>query len=181
MKTRLFSIIFYTILGLCILIIVVSFMLFDFIEVDTAFNWTMKYFALPIFVIIIPVCYVIYLKFIKQHERKKHKSIIKTQLRTMFRMFFLAFGLTFILAGTTLSLIILTNAYIGDSNTINLNAQIVDYYTTKGRGGIKHYIKIQDQQIDRIIDLKVQRQYQVGEPFNKTMKIGKWGLLYSEK
>jgi hypothetical protein len=89
--------------------------------------------------------------------------------------------MTGIFIGTTLSLIILTNAYIGDSKTINLNAKIVDYYTLRNKGRNRHYIKIQDPQLDRIIDLKVQGPYQIGQTFNKTMQIGKWGLLYSEK
>jgi hypothetical protein len=89
--------------------------------------------------------------------------------------------MTGIFIGTTLSIIILTNAYIGDSRTINLKAKIVDYYTLTSKGRTRHYIKIQDQQIDRIIDLKVQGSYQVGQTFNKTMQIGKWGLLYSKK
>ncbi|MFN7910662.1 MAG: hypothetical protein ACK5QC_02490 [Bacteroidota bacterium] len=89
--------------------------------------------------------------------------------------------MTGIFFATTLSLIILTNAYLGDSKTININATIVDYYIMKSRGRTRHYIKIQDQQLDRIIELKVQGPYKVGEVFNKTMQIGKWGLIYSEK
>lgn len=89
--------------------------------------------------------------------------------------------MTGIFIATTLSIIILTNAYIGDSKTINLNAKIVDYYITRSKGRTRHYIKIEDQQLDRIIELKVQRPYNVGQTFNKTMQIGHWGLLYSNK
>jgi hypothetical protein len=182
MTTRQFQTIFYIILGLCILTIVLSFTSFDFIEVATATSWTMKYFALPILIVMTPSCYFIYLRFIRQHETKEYKSKIWTQLRTIFRIFILTLAMTGIFIGTTLSMIILTNAYIGDRKTINLNAKIVDYYTlTNNKGKIRHYIKIQDQQLDRIIDLKVQGPYQVGQSFNKTMQIGKWGLLYSEK
>jgi hypothetical protein len=182
MTTRQFQAIFYLILGLCILTMVVSFTSYNFIELDTAVSWTMKYFALPILILMIPSCYFIYLRFIRQHETKEYKSKIWTQLRTVLRIFILTLATTGILIGTTLSMIILTNAYIGDSKTINLNAKIVDYYTlTNNKGTIRHYIKIQDQQLDRIIDLKVQGPYQVGQTFNKTMQIGKWGLLYSEK
>lgn len=181
MTTRQFQAGFYILIGLCILIIVLSFSLFDFIEVDTAVSWTMKYFALPILIFMIPSCYFIYLKVIRQHETKEYKSKIWTQLRTIFRVFILTLAMTGIFIGTTLSMIILTNAYIGNSRAINLNAKIVDYYTLTSKGRIRHYIKIQDQQLDRIIDLKVQGQYQVGQTFNKTMQIGKWGLLYSEK
>ena len=181
MTTRQFQTIFYIIIGLCILTIVLSFTSFDFIEVDTATSWTMKYFALPILIVMSPSCYFIYLRFIRQHEKKEYKSKIWTQLRTVFRMFILTLAMTGIFIGTTLSMIILTNAYIGNSRTINLNAKIVNYYTLTSKGRTRHYIKIQDQQLARIIDLKVQGQYQVGQTFNKTMQIGKWGLLYSVK
>ena len=181
MTTRQFQTIFYIIIGLCILTIVLSFTAFDFIEVDTATSWTMKYFALPILIVMLPSCYFIYLRFIRQHEKKEYKKRIWTHLRTVFRIFILTLAMTGIFIGTTLSMIILTNAYIGDSRTINLNAEIVDYYTLTSKGRTRHYIKIQDKQVDRIIDLKVQHPYEIGAAFNKTMKIGKWGLLYSEK
>lgn len=89
--------------------------------------------------------------------------------------------MTGIFFATTLSMIVLTNAYIGNSKPINLNAKIVDYYTLKSKGRTRYYIKIQDQQLDRIIDLKVDRPYQIGQTFKKTMQIGYWGLLYSNK
>lgn len=181
MTTRQFQTVFYILIGLCILTIILSFTSFDFIEVDTATGWTMKYFALPILIVMTPSCYFIYLGFIRQHETKEYKSKIWTQLRTIFRIFILTLAITGIFIGTTLSMIILTNAYIGDTKTINLNAKIVDYYTLTSKGRTRHYIKIQDQQLDRIIDLKVQGPYQIGQTFNKTMQMGKWGLLYSEK
>jgi hypothetical protein len=181
MATQKIHLFFYIILGLCILTIVLSFTSFDFIEVETAVSWTMEYFALPILVVMTPTCCYSYLTFLRQHEKKEYQSKVWTQLRTVFRIFVLTLGMTGIFIATTLSTIILTNAYIGDSKTINLNAKIVDYYTLKSKGGIRHYVKIQDQQLDRIIDLKVQEPYQVGQTFNKTMQIGKWGLLYSEK
>ncbi|HCQ13708.1 MAG TPA: hypothetical protein DIU01_10640 [Flavobacterium sp.] len=181
MTTQQFQITFFSIFGLCILTIVLSFTSFDFIEVEPAVSWTMKYFALPILIITTPNCYFIYLKYIKQHEKKEYKSKIWIQLRTIFRIFSLTLGITAIFIATTLSIIILSNAYIGSSKTINLNSKIIDYYTLTNKGQIRHYIKIQVQQLDRTIDLKVQEPYQVGQTFEKTLLIGKWGLLYSEE
>jgi hypothetical protein len=175
-----FKTILYLIIGICILTCVFAFTSFDFIELDIAVYWTMKYFALPALIAMTPTCYFIYFRFIRQHEKKEYKSKIWTQIRTIFRIFILTFAMTGIFIGTTLSTIILTNAYVGISKNINLNAKIVDYYTLKSKGQVRHYIKIQDQQLDRIIDLKVQGPYQIGQTFNKSMKIGKWGLLYSE-
>ena len=176
-----FKTIFYIVLGLCILTIILSATSFDFVEVDTAISWTMKYFALPILLIMIPTCYFIYLKFIIQHETKKYKSKVWTNLRTTFRIFILTIAMTGIFIGTTLSLIILTNAYLGDSKQINLNAKIVDYYTTRNKGRTKFHIKIQDVQIDRIVELQVDKPYIIGEQFSKPMNIGEWGLLYSRE
>lgn len=181
MTTRKFQAIFYTAIAACILTMIIAFTSFEFIEVDTATSWTMKYFALPILIVTAPSCYFIYLGFIQQHETKEYKSTIWTQLRTIFRIFVLTIALTSIFIGTTLSVIILTNAYIGDSKTINLNAKIVGYYTLTSKGRTRHYIKIQDLQLDRIIDLKVRGPYQIGQAFNQTMQIGKWGLLYADK
>lgn len=141
MTTQQFRTILYIITGLCILIIVLSFTLFDFIEVHTAVSWTMKYFALPILVVMAPSCYYVYLKFIRQHEKKEYQSKTWTQLRTIFRISILTFAMTIIFIATTLSLIILTNAYIGESKTIHLNAKIVEYYTLSSKGRTRHYIK----------------------------------------
>jgi hypothetical protein len=116
------------------------------------------------------------------HEKREYKSKVWTQLRTVFRILILTLAMSGVFIGTAFSFIILTNAYIGDIKTINLNSKIIDYYTlTNNNGQIRHYIKIQDNRFDRIIDLKVKGPYQVGQTFNKTMRIGKWGLLYSEK
>jgi len=178
--TKRFQIIFYMVIGICILIIIKSFTSFDFIEVDTAANWTMRYFALPILIVTTPICYFIYLQFLRKHETKKYKSEIWTRLRTVFRIFILTVAMTAIFVATTLSLIILTNAHIGDSKTITLNSKIVDYYTLRSKGRTRHYIKIKDKQLDRIVDLKVDEPYEVGEEFHKKMHIGHWGLLYAE-
>lgn len=180
MTTQQFRTVFYILIGLCFLATILVHISFDFIEIDTAVSWTMKYFALPILIVTAPSCYFIYLRFILQFETKDFKSKTQIQLRTIFRIFSLTLGMTIIFIGTTLSIIILTNAYVGESRTINLNAKIVDYYSRTHKGRTKHYIKIQDKQLDRIVELSVQEPYQVGQTFKKTMQIGIWGLLYSE-
>lgn len=181
MIARQFTLFFYVLIVLCILTMIVSFTFFDFIEVGTATKWTMKYFALPILVVAIPTCSYMYLSFIRQHEKRTFESRIWNQFRTISRIFILTVVLTFILIGTTLSLILLTNAFLGENKTINLNAKILDYYTlNNNQGRTRHYIKIYDKQLDRIIELKVQGRYEIGQAFKKTMKIGNWGLLFSE-
>ncbi len=179
--TRKFQLIFYSVIGLCILTMIFAFTLFDFIEIDTATGWTIKYFALPILLILTPICTLIYLKFIKQKEAKEYKSKIATNLRTVFRIITLTIAMTIIFVPTTLSLIILSNAFLGDSKQITLNATIIDYYQTENRGKTSYYIKIQDGQLNKTIKLSVNKPYKVGQTFNKAMLIGHWGLLYSKR
>ena len=181
MTMNKFKIIFYSFIVICVLISVFGFASYDFIETNVAHDMTMKYFSLPILIVMFPTCSIIYLKFLLQHESKKYKTKLWTNLRTAFRILILTLAMTALLYGTTLSLIILTNAELGDSKTITLNARIVDYQTMESSGTVRHYIKIQDPQINRIIKLKVNRPYVVGQTFEKTMEIGHWGLLYSEK
>ena len=178
MPGKKFKNIFYLLLVICLITIVSSFFAFDFIELDPAVNWTMKYFALPILILMIPLSYIIYQKFIRQNEKKRYLSGIFV----FFRVFILTIGLTIVLIGTTLSLIILSNGYLGESQSITINTNVIDYEITgEGirKGPTKHYIKINVPQVDRLVELKVDRAYKIGEPFIKTMNIGKWGLLYS--
>lgn len=158
---------------------VMPFTSFEFIETDLASEWTRRYFIFPILLVLAPMSYFIYLKLLKQHEGKRYKSKTWTNLRSAFRIFILTLGLTGIFYGTTLSLILLTNA-TGDIKTINLHATVIEYHTTRNRGRLSHYIKIQDENLNRIVELKVHRPFQVGQQFDKVMKIGQWGLLYSE-
>jgi hypothetical protein len=92
----------------------------------------------------------------------------------------LTLGLTAILYATTLSTILISNSY-GNCKTINLNAIVTDYHSTNNRGRTSYYIKIKDSQLDRIVELKVNRPFQIGQTFTKAMKIGRWGLLFSER
>lgn len=174
-----FQAIFYAVLGICILTIIVSFNSFEFIEVDIATGWTIEYFALPILIATAPACYFIYLRFLRYHETKEYESEFWTRMRTAFRILILTLAMSAIFFATTLSLIILTNAYFDDTKPITLNAEIVDYYSRTSKGRTRHYIKIMDKQLDRVVELKVDKPYRVGDLFSRTMNIGYWGLLYS--
>lgn len=174
-------VIFYLILGVCLLVIVLPFTLFAFVEVEPAVDWTLRYCALPTFIATIPVCSYAYIRFIQQFERKNLKSKIWIQLRTVLRIFTLIVAMTMIFIGTTLSLIVLTNASIGTSQKIHLNATIVNYHTSKNKGRMHQYIKIKDPQLKRIIELKVHEKYQVGDTLKKTVYLGRWGLVYAKR
>ena len=180
MTKQRFLTIFYLIIGFCVLIIIGSYTAFSITEVGPAVDWTMKYFALPILILTTPICWYMYMKYIWEHGTIKYKLKIWTTLRTGFNIAVLSLSMTLIFIGTMLSLIILSNAYIGESKTINLNGEIIDYSTSTSKGRTRHYIKIQDPQFDRIIELKVFHRYEVGRQFNQNIEVGNWGLLYSK-
>lgn len=176
-----FKIVFFTLFTICILTVIMAFNSFDYVETYIAHEITMKYFSLPILLIMFPVCLIIYLKFLVQHEGKKYSKKIWTNLISIFHIITLTIAMTAVLYATTLSIIILTNDSLGENETIILNAKIVDYYSRESSGTTRHYIEVQDPKLKRIVKLKVNKPFLIGEKFNKKMKIGYWGLLYSEK
>lgn len=175
-----FKVITISVVGFCVLVCLVAFTSFQYIEFNTATNWALEYFALPILFIMIPTCSLSYMKFIRKVEIQQFGVEPLSSEKTIFRIMLFTVGMTAIFFATTISFIILTNAYLGESKKIELSATILKYNATKRRGRTNHYIQIKDQTSDRIIDLKVYRPYTVGETFQKPIKIGKWGLLYSE-
>lgn len=115
----------------------------------------------------------------KQHETKYYTTQIQTTLRSIFRVFFMTLGMTFIFSGTVVSFIILSNAYFEGSKSIDISGKIIDY--SLGSRNNKHYIEIKENQFERIIKLQVQQPYEIGQTFEKRMYIGKWGLLFLKK
>jgi hypothetical protein len=155
---------------------------FDFIELETTQIWALKYFCLPIFIVMVSCNYYIYFQFEqKYYENQVFKSKTRILLKRIITIFAYSFILTVLFTITTFSSIILTNKYFGDNKTVVINAKIIDSYSTSSKIGKTYHIIIKDQKINRLVDLKVDKKYQIGIRFNKTMKIGKWGLLYSEK
>jgi len=127
----------------------------------------------------IPSCSFIYLKFIKQHETKNYTTQMPTTLRSIFRIFFMTLGMTFIFSGTVVSFIILSNAYFEGSKSIDISGKIIDYSLAIRND--KHYIEIKDNHFERIIKLQVQQPYEIGQTFEKTMYIGKMGTVISKE
>lgn len=176
---RQFKIFFYLVIGLSVFIMILPTFLLEFTEFSPAIKWTVNFFVLPILIVMIPSCSFIYLKFIKQHETKNYTTQMQTTLRSIFRIFFMTLGMTFIFSGTVVSFIILSNAYFQGSKSIDISGKVIDY--SLGSRNNKHYVEIKDNQFERIIKLQVQQQYEIGQNFEKRMYIGKWGLLFLKK
>ena len=171
---------FLTVISLCILLIIWSRISIGLIETDLAYSWTIRYFVLPISIISAFISYFTYFRTIRQFEKKEYRSLFLTQLRSIFRVITLTAGLTLIFSFTSSSLIVLTNTYLGEQKTINVQGSVIKTDASTRKFRAHYFVTIKAKQLNRTIDLQVDRPYTIGEPFTKKMKIGYWGLLYSD-
>ena len=180
-STRQFQLVFHLILAFCILVMVLGATTFDFFEFEPALDLTVRYFALPVTVAMIPFSILLYLKYIIHAETKVYKKKHWIWLRTSFRVLTLVVSMSLILLGTCLSAIILTNAYLGNSKLVHVKGTIREYECRTTKGRVHHHIKVDDPHLGRTIKFEVSQPYVEGELFEKQMTIGKWGLLYSDE
>lgn len=122
---------------------------------------------------------VVYIKYLRGLNPKTN-SKVKVAFQDIFTTVFLTGIISAILVGMTVSTIVTTNAYCGQSKGILVVGTVVDYSenTTK-QGRIRHRIKFISSFDKKMKDFEVYRKYEIGEEFKKEMKIGKWGQLYS--
>lgn len=122
---------------------------------------------------------IVYIKYLRRLNPKTN-SKVKVAFQDIFTKVFLTGIISAILVGMTVSTIVTTNAYCGQSKDILIVGTVVDYSenTTKW-GRLKHRIKFESSFDNKMKDFEVHRKYKIGEEFKKEMKIGIWGQLYS--
>jgi hypothetical protein len=110
----------------------------------------------------------------------KTNSKLKVVFQDLFTTVFLTGIISAILVGMTVSTIVTTNAYCGQSKNILVVGTVVDYSesTTKW-GKLRYRVKFISNYDKKLKDIEVYRPYEIGEVFKKDMKIGIWGQLYS--
>jgi hypothetical protein len=118
-------------------------------------------------------------KYLRQLNPKTN-SKVKVVFQDLFTTVFLTGIISAILVGMTVSTIVTTNAYCGQSKDILVIGTVLDYSenTTKW-GRLRHRIKFISSYDNKMKDFEVYRKYELGEEFRKEMKIGLWGQLYS--
>ncbi len=122
---------------------------------------------------------IVYVKHLRQLNPKTN-SKVKVAFQDLFTTVFLTSIISAILVGMTVSTIVTTNAFCGQSKDVLVIGTIIEYSenTTKW-GRLRYRIKFINSHDQTMTDLEVYRKYEIGEVFNKNMKIGKWGQLYS--
>lgn len=180
-NVRKFTIVFYSICFLCVALMLATHFIFEYIEFDLAIDWTVKYFALPILLIMAATSYYMYFAYIIQREKRQYASKFWTNLRSIFRIITLTFGLSLGCCGAVMALMFLTNAYPYCGRPIMINDKIVDVHSSENRGRTNYFIEISDKRFNRQIEFEVGPAYHVGDTFTKKMEVGRWGMLYKIK
>jgi len=170
-------ILFYII---CAFIIAYPFFAIDYFETSTALKLTAKYLLIPIFICLLILVPKFYYKKVKPLDKNKPKTKIKEKSRDILSIFMMLICLTGIFFGIVFSLIITTNKFFGKSETVEIKEPVLEYSPEITRNGrLRHHIKFKNPKTNKNIDLEVYRKYKVGEIFEKEMKYGAWGILYS--
>jgi hypothetical protein len=122
---------------------------------------------------------IVYVKYLRQLNPKTN-SKVKVVFQDLFTAVTLTGIVSAVLVGMTVSTIVTTNAYCGQSKDVLVVGTVVDYSesTTKW-GRLRHRIKFISSHDKKLKNFEVYRKYEIGEEFKKDMKIGKWGQLYS--
>jgi len=150
-----------------------------YFETNTSLKFIFHHLLISIVCIAALGTIIVYIKYLRQLN-KKTNSKIKVVFQDLFTTVLLTGIVSAILIGMTVSTIVTSNAYCGQSKDVRITGTVVDYSenTTKW-GRLRHRIKFINSYDKIMTDIEVYRKYEIGEAFNKNMKIGKWGQLYS--
>lgn len=169
------------IIGIVISALVIGYPFFaiKYFETEIPRHIAATYFLLPILIVFIAFGPRFYFKRVKQLDGYKTKSKLKEKVRDVFAIVMMIVCSSGVAFSIFFSLIITTNTFYS-SKTI-ISEAVLNYRpeTTKN-GRLRHYIDIVNPRTNNKIHLEVYRQYQAGEIFEKEMKYGLWGILYSK-
>lgn len=170
----------WLIIIVCAVIIGYPFFTIKYFETSTALKITAKFLLLPIFVCLLIIGPKFYYIKVKPLDNNKPKTKLKEKARDIISIIMMIISTTAIFFGIAFSLIITTNKFFGISENIKIKEAVEKYepYITKN-GRLRHYIDFRNPKTQNTIHLEVYREYYVGEIFEKEMKYGAWGILYS--
>lgn len=158
--------------AIIIFVIAYPFFSISYFQTDKLISFYLKFIIIPISFVLLFIVYKNKTTFFLNLNNLLQKSILV--------LIFILFS-NLVLSLLFVSISIIINCNIGSSEEIDINSEILDAknsYTKNGR--LRHYISFQDEKVGYIKDLEVYENYQKGDNFNKKMKIGSLGLLYSK-
>lgn len=160
---------------ICAVIIAYPFFAIPYFESNTTWLFVLKYLLAPIIITLLIVIPKFYRKYLETFNRRA-----KPKANHNFTIVLLVVVITMILGGMCFSLIITTNQWFSSSETVKIKEPVIGSYRSKTRNGaVRNYIEFKDPKSHQIITLNVNKEYQPGDIFEKEMKYGAWGILYS--
>src|SRR5690554_3319902 len=151
-----------------------------YFETGTSLKIIYNYLLIPLIIVSFLGMTICYFKFLKKYNPPTN-SKAKKITQNFFNIFLGGISVGLVLFGIILSTIITTNAYLGTSKNIEINAEILKYITGKTKfGRTTHQIEFVNPNDGQIIRLEVYKKFNVGDTFTKEMKIGYWNQLYSK-
>ncbi|MES2380339.1 MAG: hypothetical protein V4538_04810 [Bacteroidota bacterium] len=163
--------------------IVISYPFFaiKYFETEKALKITAKYFLGPTFICLCLFGPRFYFKKVKPLDSYLTQSKLKEKARDIFSIIIMICYSSIIFCGMFFSLIITTNSF-GKSQLVIIRQTIIKYRPEVTKNGrLRHYIDISNPYDNDNIHLEVYREYKPGEIFEKEMKYGQWGILYSKE
>lgn len=142
---------------------------FNYAELGPATEITLKFFAVPALMTTIIFFTIPYIK--GAREQKDNLAILRGLALSI------SVGISLVLF--VLSSAVFLNVILGDGKDMTLKGKVTYYSYTVKRGVPEHFIKVKADSFDRIFDMHVNTAYEVGDPFERTVKIGRFGWLYS--
>lgn len=170
----------WLILIICAVIIGYPFFSIKYFETSTAFLVTVKYLLLPIILFLLIYGPRFYFRKVKPIDDNVPKNKFKEKARDIISIIIMIICSSGILFGIAFSLIITTNKFFGKSEVVKIKETVEKYEPNITKNGrLRHYIHFRNPKTQKTIHLEVYREYFVGEIFEKEMKYGAWGILYS--
>jgi len=167
-----------------IMVLIACYILFPFFKIKyfeskTSLKHIYHNLLIPIICLSGIATTIVYVKYLRRLNPKTN-SKVKVLFQDIFTTLFLTVIVSAILVGMSVSTIVTTNAYLGQSKDVLVVGTVVEYSenTTKW-GRLRHRIKFISTYDKKMKDFEVYRKYEIGEVFKKDMKIGIWGQLYS--
>lgn len=155
-----------------IFIIAYPFFTISYFQTDKLISFYLKFVLIPITFILL---YIIF----------KNKKIFFLNVNNLIqKLVMIVISIIFVIIVTSLIFVSVTttiNCNIGNSKEIYISSKILSTkFSHTKNGRLRHYISFYNEKIGYVKDLEVYYKYQKDDYFNKKMKIGSLGLLYSK-
>ncbi|MEO0405445.1 MAG: hypothetical protein AAF193_11290, partial [Bacteroidota bacterium] len=161
-------------IGIAIVIMGYSYFGFEVYEVEDVTNIVMTNLSIPAGIVAIILAGLVFAPDLKEITKSKERNG-KHELVAVGSILLLATGFWLFLVLFGHSCVVLTNTFIGDHETYQVETTVISYrQSNKSNTKFlpKHYIEIKDPRNGQKVELRVRKKYKAGEIFQATLQDG---------